>query len=343
MTTRKNHLHRVALIGCGRFAEIAHAPALLELKDRLSVVAVCDPAPERRSVVGALLELGEDQQFADVNTLLHAVPVDVVDVAAATTAHAEIAEAVCAVGKHLICEAPMTSSLADTDRVLQAAENAGSTIGVLHNYRYRAPIRKALWLLAEGAVGVPFSIRIDLSEPRRDLHLSARERDWRIHDHPPDRGCWLEQGYHAMYLAREMMGSDIQAMSALTGTFFHPVEVEDHAAALLRHRNGGITCVRTSWAIRAEAAFTVEVAGTSGTLRANGNSGSLSLFRADRGEWENLEVGPTSDVADALRDFFDSLDTRQAPAITGDEARRNLRLLLTAYESARTGRTVTVS
>ncbi len=337
----KTPVLRVAIAGCGRIAEERHVPALRDLAGRVSIEAVCDPVAERRERFGRLLSLGPERLHPDLRELLARSDVDVVDVAAPQPAHEELVLAACAARKHVICEEPLATTLAEADRALAAAEAAGVSLGVVHDRRYEPPIRKALWLLHDGAIGVPFSIRAEALEA---VPVAGEaEPAWRQERRAAGGGCLLDAGYHYLYLAREMMLSDVRRVSAIIGTFSRPLDVEDHAFVLLHHKNGGVTSLQVSRAVRGPAASVFEIYGSSGILAIGKNGTPLSLYRESTQTWEHPEVEPANSFTTAFAEFLYAVESGAPPPVCGDEARRNLRVLLAAYESARAGSAVAVS
>jgi predicted dehydrogenase len=334
---------RIALVGCGRIAETAHVPAFHQLADRVTVEAVCDPVAEHRDRLGSALGLGPDRRFADVRALLERALVDAVDVAVPHEAHEEIVLAACDARKHVLCEVPLAPSLAEADRILEAAETAGIRLGALHSYRYQPAFRRAIWLVHGGAIGIPFSLRAEVLLGASPEAGAGSAPDWRLDRRRSGGGCLLDSGYHYVYLARELMGSDVLRVCAMTGTFTRAIDVEDHALLLLRHRNGGISSVATSWSMHAPAIRRVEVHGSEGVLSiGESDDRPLRLYRRDHGAWEYPDVEPGNEFALAIGEFLDALDAGEPPPVCGEEARRNLRIILAAYESSRAGTVVTV-
>jgi UDP-N-acetyl-2-amino-2-deoxyglucuronate dehydrogenase len=340
-------LRRAALVGCGRSAEEAHVPALLRLRDRIAVVAVCDPSADRRERLGDLLQVEPRLRFEEFGTLLSRVAVDLVDVATSAGSHLPVVIAASDAGKHVLCEPPLASTLESADRALRAADAAGVSLGVIHDLRYEPSVRRALCLVSDGAVGFPFAAHFDFASPR-PAELEARDPDLSPGGDVPAPGCWMAHGYPALYLSREFMGSDVTAIQSFMGTYVHAIDVEDHASALLRHRNGGITTIRASWALPGALdgrVAAIQIHGTEGSLEIRTDAPRVTLRRPSPAATELVEVPDGADrgVAEAISDFLEALDAKQPPPVTGDEARRNLRVVLAGYEAAKANRVVSVA
>lgn len=104
---------RVGLAGCGRLAEMGYVPAAEALSE-LSIAAVCDPDPERRSIVGASTGAAG---FASLGEMLENGGLDAVVIASPPSEHAAQAEATCAARMTTLIEKPPAHDLAGTIRI----------------------------------------------------------------------------------------------------------------------------------------------------------------------------------------------------------------------------------
>jgi predicted dehydrogenase len=76
------------------------------------------------------------QVYNEYQQMLADPEIDLVTIATPDHAHADIAVAAAKAGKHLIIEKPLTTSLADADRVIAAVREAGVTAMTLFNHRW---------------------------------------------------------------------------------------------------------------------------------------------------------------------------------------------------------------
>ncbi|MEJ1159107.1 Gfo/Idh/MocA family protein [Prosthecomicrobium sp. N25] len=90
--------------------------------------------------------------------------VDVVSVTAPNPFHAEMAVAALEAGKHVWCEKPMATSLADARRMRDAARASGRVAMVGYNYIQNPAIRHFAGLLRAGAIGRLTHVRVEMDE-----------------------------------------------------------------------------------------------------------------------------------------------------------------------------------
>ena len=108
---------RVGIVGCGQIAQIMHLPYLTELP-QYEITALCDISPKVLNTVGEWYHV--NNRYEDYNELIARDDVDVVLVL--TVDHASVAEAAANRGKHVFVEKPLCFTLAEGDRVIEAAK-----------------------------------------------------------------------------------------------------------------------------------------------------------------------------------------------------------------------------
>src|SRR5216110_2444294 len=116
----------VAILGYGAIAR-EHALAIERIRQAI-------PVPDIRlsAVVGSLLEptrafadeFGITVATVDLDDLLADGRIEAVIICSPTDLHAEQTERALRAGKHVLCEIPLATSLADTDRLIRLADEA---------------------------------------------------------------------------------------------------------------------------------------------------------------------------------------------------------------------------
>lgn len=173
---------RVGLIGCSgisispperKISPIryplphSHAAAFAE-HPRTVVTAVCDIA---RSALDRYVDLwGPAATYTDFHQMLANEALDLVSVVTPDHLHAESFEAACDAGvKGIFCEKPISTTLADADRMIAAAERSGVQTVVNHTRRFDPFYRQARWLIEQGVIGEVRSVIGTLSGERAML------------------------------------------------------------------------------------------------------------------------------------------------------------------------------
>src|SRR6478672_5043393 len=122
----------IGLIGAGRIGT-SHARLIADRVPDARLAAVADPRPE---AAAALADRHGSRAVADPQALIDDPEIDAVVITASSQAHADLVVAASRAGKAIFCEKPMALSLADADRALRAAEEAGVILQVGFNRRF---------------------------------------------------------------------------------------------------------------------------------------------------------------------------------------------------------------
>jgi UDP-N-acetylglucosamine 3-dehydrogenase len=142
--------YRVGIIACGTISR-AHLRAYRALPN-VEVVAGADVSEEVRQQW--LTEHGLPRMYAAAEELLDKERPDVVSICTWPTIRPQMVELACAYGvKGILAEKPMAVDLAGCDRMIAAAERAGTLLVVGHQRRFHNRYRKARELLDSGAIG----------------------------------------------------------------------------------------------------------------------------------------------------------------------------------------------
>jgi predicted dehydrogenase len=346
----------VAVLGPGRLGE-THVAALANLRDRGQAV---EPALYGRNVerVRALAQrYGVQRVSTDLNELIDAPDVAVIDNCLSNHLHFEPLMRAIDRGKHVFSEKPLTIELAEAVELLAAAESAGVQHGVIQNMRFGAAPRKARELLEAGAVGRVFSANVlfGYMVPRTVLNRPS----WFYKKEEAGGGIIEDMMAHFFDLLRTLVGpiESVYAMPGLAwqqrceadGTPFK-VEVEDLASVSIRFANGAVGNCFASWVRRKhEEVPSFQIDGEDGSLYFSLNrlwsqaQTRTPLFRYDAralqndslNDWESISVESRDPFELQLELFLQGIAAAQPVQglPTWSDAVTNQRLIQAAYRS----------
>ena len=332
----------VGIVGCGRIVEDGHAVAFQKLTDRFNVVAIADTTPERRDAVGDMLNVPADKRLADWNDLLALDEVELVDMALPHFLHLESAVAAAKSGKKILMEKPMATSMDEADQIMAAIRENGSTACIAHNYLYRQGPMKALKLIEEGAIGEPFFFRQGAFMPRHYAGTATYDSGWRAKSGTAGGGALIDNSYHYLYLAAAFLGSPIASVFTKMDTFVHDIDVEDTVLMSLTHANGRFSAIETGWSTGA-AEPVDEIHGTEGSIAFRREAPHMGLYR--NGEWEDVEIdgGFSWGFINLFAAYADALEAGEPPPVSFEDGYTNIKVVMAAYESGRTGLPVDIA
>ena len=146
-------------------------------------------------------EFGAAMATTDLDELLADPRIEAVIVCSPTDLHAEQTERALRAGKHVLCEIPLATSLAETDRLIDLAERSGRRLMVCHTQRYAAPLIEARRMIASGEVRPRAMVSRYLLDKRENVSWTGRRRSW------TDNLLW-HHGCHAVDAALWLLGAE---------------------------------------------------------------------------------------------------------------------------------------
>ncbi|MFD5741732.1 Gfo/Idh/MocA family protein [Streptomyces massasporeus] len=335
---------RVAVVGTGAIVSGSHLPALRAHSDRVELVAAVDVDQERldafREPAGAQVA-----GFTSVDAMLDAVRPDLVLIGTPPSLHRDQTVAALKAGAWVLCEKPLTLSLAEYDEIAAAEEASGAYAAVVFQHRYGSGAVHARELIASGELGAPLVAHCQTTWHRDAAYYAV---PWRGKWASEGGGPTMGHGIHQYDLMLHLLGEweEIQAMAA---RLVHDTESEDVSTALVRFRSGALATVVNSVLspdevsrIRIDCAdATVELT----HLYGHGND-SWAYTPAPHVASERATAwrAPAADVPSShtaqLGTLLDAYDTGTRPPGSGHDARATLEFAAALYKAAFTGRSV---
>lgn len=333
---------RVGIIGSGNIAR-NHAEGYQAAGAEIIGLADIDAAVlARRS-----LEWRVERTFTDIAELLALPGLDAVSVCTPNAAHAPATIAAAAAGLHVLCEKPISLSLAEADAMIDACRDAGVLLQVDHHLRSNPSVERMRAIIASGELGRITFVRL------RQAH------DWSGLPAVPlgfrtaalaGGGTLLDNGCHLFDLARYLAG-DVDQVFARVATLKFEAEVEDTATVSLRFGSGALGAIETSWTSTGwDQSFLID--GTAGTLEYTERGGPPRLrhTRREPGDltWDSTAsttwtTPAGTDHARAVAAFVAAIRGERPVPCTGEDGRAAVRLALASYESAASGMPVTLA
>jgi len=197
---------------------------------RVRLCAAADPRAEARARFTADFDA---PAYATVDELCADPAVDVVYVASPHQMHASHAIAAARHGKHVLVEKPMSLSLTDCTRMIDAASAAGVQLVVGHSHGFDAPIARARALIDTHTFGPvrmihAFYYTDFMYRPRRPEELDTAQGG----------GAVWNQAAHQVDIVRLLAGGRATSVRALTGNWDAKRNTEGAYSALLTFEGG---------------------------------------------------------------------------------------------------------
>jgi predicted dehydrogenase len=240
---------RLGMIGGGRGAFIGAVHRMAaRLDDRYELVAgVFSSDPQRSRESGAELLLDPQRCYGSVDEMLRAegARADRIDVTAIVTPnhlHHVAAKKFLEAGCHVICDKPMTTTVADATDLVSTAERARRVLAVTYNYSGYPLIRQAKEMIAAGELGELRIVQVEYAQDWLTTALEAegqKQATWRTDPRQSGvAGSVGDIGTHAFHLAEFVSGARVSQLAAELSTHVQGRKLDDNAQMLLRFANG---------------------------------------------------------------------------------------------------------
>jgi len=240
---------RYGMVGGGQGAFIGGVHRIAaRLDGEFTLVAGALSAdPIRAAASAADLGLDPERSYASFAEMakVEAARADGIEAVAIVTPnhmHFPVAEAFLNAGIHVICDKPLTSTLADAKKLAGIAKASGRLFILTHNYTGYPMVRQARQMVAEGLLG---DLRLVQAEYAQDWLTEAVEETgqkqaaWRTDPAKTGAGgATGDIGTHAFNLARFVTGLTVDTLAADLQSFVPGRRVDDNAHVMLRF-NGG--------------------------------------------------------------------------------------------------------
>ncbi|MEX2180381.1 MAG: Gfo/Idh/MocA family oxidoreductase [Gemmatimonadaceae bacterium] len=183
---------RIGLIGVGAVPQTAHLPILSKMRGA-RLVALCDNDGAKARSLGQ--RFGAPSVFTDIDEMIELEQLDAVIVATPNHLHEPHVLAALRSKVHVLCGRPLALSVRGVERILSAAEKAGSMVQVDNHNRFRADTQNLERFLTGGELGKLAGIRAG------SYHVPRTRADWRTRRAEAGGGAFMELGYPLLDLA----------------------------------------------------------------------------------------------------------------------------------------------
>ncbi len=237
------------MIGGGRGAFIGPVHRMAaRLDDRYEFVAgVLSADPQRARDSGADLLLEANRCYTTVDEMLRAESarpdrVDVVAIVTPNHLHHASAKKFLEAGFHVICDKPLTTTIADAEDLRSGAERMQRVLAVTYNYSGYPLVRHAREMIASGELGELRVVQVEYAQDWLSTALETegqKQAAWRA---DPEKGGAAgtvgDIGAHAFHLAEFVTGVPVAQIAADLSTHVAGRSLDDNAQMLLRFANG---------------------------------------------------------------------------------------------------------
>ena len=289
------------------------------------------------------------RRYAEAHGIAHATTdpaealadprVDAVYISSTNEKHHPQALQAIAAGKHVLCEKPLAMTEDEAREMIDAARDAGVSLGVNHHLRCAGSHRAMRDLIADGTLGRILSVRVFHA-----VHLPEHLRGWRLDNPEAGGGVIPDITVHNADTVRFLLGESPVSVTAEMASTGIGQGVEDSAMSVWTMPSGAMVFSHESFS-HPHSETGLELHGTTGRLIARNvltqnPVGTLELT-TDEGT-RDVPFDTTNLYVTCVKEFLETTQGATTGAATGHDGLRSLEVALAVRRAARTGQRQTL-
>ncbi len=342
---------KVGILGCGKIAQVRHIPEYLD-NINVQIVGYYSRNIERAN---QMVEMNGGIAYSSYEELLSNPEIDAVSVCTANSVHAEMTIAALKAGKHVLCEKPMATSLADCEEMVKIAKETNKVLVVGHNQRFAEAHVIAKSIIKDGTIGDVISFRTIFGHKGPETWSINPGRDvWFFDKDQATMGVLGDLGIHKTdlmhYLFDDVIVETTAVLSTLNkrGSQNQLITVDDEAMCIYKFRNGVTGTMTASWNYYGPEDNSTIIYGTKGVIRIyEGNEFSIKVNLENEENIYygigNIQTNKSQTKSGVIDDFVGSILSKKVSMNSGQEALKTMRVIFKSIESSNLGKKIIIS
>lgn len=342
---------KVGIVGA-KFAARLHAEAYKRCPNA-KVVAVADIDEDALSSFQKDFEI--EANYPDYHDMLARDDLQLVSVCVPNFLHKEVTLAAAAQDKHIVCEKPFATSVADAEAMVQAASKYKIKLMYAEDWIFAPALVRAVEICREGGIG-------DV------LYLRAKEAHSGSHSLYTKKleycggGSLIHLGIHPIGFSLFFLGNRISRITGIKtrglgeNLLHKDFEGEDWGIGILEYEDGKVAQIEGNYVTFGGMDDIVEIFGTEGVIKVDLTQGSPLRVFSRKGlaytvEKAEVKIGwsfPAVDeysslgYQDEIKHFVGCVQGRHElkKGVRGEDGLEVLKILSLIYEAARQGKSI---
>jgi predicted dehydrogenase len=327
-----------AVIGLGELTEAQLYPAFhLSGQSRLCALVTGDREKARVQARQLGLHDSDVYDYDHFEELQGRADVQAVFIVLPNAKHREFTVRAAKIGKHVLCEKPLSVSVQDAEAMVQACKDAGVKLMTAYRIQYTPHHQQARELIQNGALG-----KVKLLDSV-DVQTEPNEGQWRLKRDLAGGGSLLDVGLYCLNTARFLTGEEPYEVFAYTHSTDGDArftEVEESVSFTLRFPSGIVSNNFCSYGTAHHRSVRVLAEKANLTLDPAFDYTNLRLRTDTETEVKELLIKELDHFALELDHFSACVLENRQPFTPGEEGLQDQRIMEAIYRSARENRPV---
>lgn len=313
------------------------------------LVAICDVDMEKAK---KLAEEYGVESYTDYEEMLKRKDIHAIAICTPTSMHPDQTILAAKYGKHIICEKPMATTVKNAENMIAVCKKQKVKLAVIFQRRAGGIFPSIKKFVDEGRLG-----KLIMGDAYIKYYRSQGYYDsagWRGTWEHDGGGALMNQGIHIVDIVQWIMGG-IESVFGYAETKARKIEVEDTSAIVVRYKNGAIGVIEGTTSVCPPMNHRLEIHGIKGSIMVEGEKAvKWSLWSDDQKEinllQEDEEIRKLASVDYEwcaghyvqFEDFVQAINEDRKPVVSGEDGLEALKVVLSIYKSARTGRKIKI-
>jgi len=273
----------------------------------------------------------ETTAFESDEALLDAPGLDAVIICSENVHHRELTEKAAAAGKHVLCEKPLATTLADAEAMISTCKAAGVQLMTAFPCRYSPVMQRLKTIVDSGEAGEILAMR--------GTNRGRNPGGWFVDKALSGGGATIDHTVHVTDLMRWILKDEVKEVYAELSNGISHADFDDVGFLSLTFRRGVFATLDASWSrpksFPTWGDVTLEIVTDRGTLSMDMFSQNLVLYsdRTGNVSWQNWGGDMDGGMVGA---FAEAIGAGLPVPITGEDGLRATEVALAAYRSSET-------
>ena len=329
---------RYAVVGLGHIAQAAVLPAFAHAAKNSQLTALVSDDPVKLKKLARHYGIKQTYSYAQYDECLAGGYVDAVYIALPNHLHCDFSVRAARAGIHVLCEKPMAVTERECEQMIQAADRHRVKLMIAYRLHFEEANMQAVQLVQSGKLGEPrlfnsvFTLQV---EDKENIRLQKEMGGGTLYD----------IGIYCINAARYLFQEEPIEVSAFSARASDRrfKEVEEMTGATMRFPHDRLATFICSFGASDVSAY--DVVGTKGHLRvdpAYEYAGELKHVLTVKGTSKTRTFSKRDQFAPELMYFSNCILEGRSPEPSGKEGLIDVRIIRALYESAESGRPVTL-
>lgn len=322
---------RIGVLGIGWWSNVLASAA--QRTPNLEVVTCFTRSAEKREEFASQFNCSAADSYEamlghpDLDGIINTTPNHV---------HLETTRQAAEMGKHVFLDKPIANNVQEGLEITKVCKDAGIVLAMGYQRRREPQFRWIKDRIEAGDFGIMVQAEANIS---RDRAGKFELGHWRYTAEGMPGGVMLQIGLHYVDVLEMLLGP-VAEVSGMASQLVLPGDNPDVGSLLMKHENGAISTLNTSYASASEH-YVMNIYGKKASGFYDDQQGLRYLVQGTETE-KKIDVPEGDAIAEELEEWGKAIRGEGTPEVGGQGATQSLAVVLAGVRSVKEGRTIAV-